>query len=360
MKGAPALGVGLATRRPVRGALRAAGRSLALGVLIGAATGPGAAAPPAGPTSRVAPGGPLATEQSVAMSRQATRLAEADPPLGLRLALEAFAAAPTPEAFAAIVRGLERVERRPLMASTDWGVAGLALADGGRVLAALSFDPRWSLDRPKLGDGLPSRPGVIKLWNVAGASLLSVETIGAGELVSSLALRRDARLLAAGSASSPIVRLWTPADQARPVLRDVGEATVTAVAFDAGGTLLASGSRHGIIRLSREAEAMRYAVTRTLRYRHNGAVTRLTFSPRSRHLLASAGTDGTAALWHLDRDAAPVFLENAGAVAGLAFDPAGQVLATASADGELGLWSAATGLPLARIAPPVAPSAVAF
>jgi WD40 repeat protein len=181
-----------------------------------------------------------------------------------------------------------------------------------------------------------------------------------GELVSSLAFRPDAKLLAAGSASSPIVKLWTPADEAKPALRDLGEALVTAVAFDPGGAQLASGSQHGIIRLSREREPMRYGLARTLRYRHNGAITQLAFSPRDRQVLASAATDREVAVWRLDRDGPPLFLNTGDARSSLAFSPDGQVLATASLDSRLALWTVATGAQLAEITAPFPLSAVAF
>jgi WD domain, G-beta repeat len=334
---------------------------IGLVALIGVATAAGTGAPSGPSTAPLAPvAAEAAAEASMAVARQATLLLDSDLSLGLLLGLEAFSIWPTPEAFHAVVRGLEKAEGRSLMTTADWGVAGLALADGGRMLAALSFDPRWSLDREKIGDGLPARPGIIKLWNVSGTTLGAAATIGAGELVSSLAFRRDAKLLAAGSASSPIVKLWTSADETRPALRDLGEAMVTAVAFDAAGVVLASGSQHGIIRLSRERESMRYVVSRTLPYRHNGAITSLAFSPRSRHVLASAATDRAAAVWHLDRDEPPLFLGDGGAMSRLAFSHDGQVLATASVDSTLRLWNAASGKQLMVIPAPAALSAVAF
>jgi WD40 repeat protein len=287
-------------------------------------------------------------------------LVDSDLPLGLLLGLEAHHIWPTPEAFRAVVRGLEKAERKPLMATSDWGIASLAVADPRGKLAALSFDPRWSLARAGAGEGLPVRPGVIKLWETSRMALVPTATIGAGELVGSLAFRRDAKLLAAGSASSPIVKVWTAGDEALPALRDLGETMVTAVAFDPSGRMLASGSRHGIIRLSEERAPMRYALARTLRQRHNGAVTSLVFSPRNGNVLASAGTDKAAAVWHLDRDKPPMFLGGGEAMSSLAFSPDGQVLATASLDATLRLWNAATGEQLNAIAAPAALSAVAF
>jgi hypothetical protein len=297
---------------------------------------------------------------SMAVAREAAALVESDLRLGLLLGLEAHHIWPTPEAFRAVVRGLERAEQKPLMATTDWGIASLALADRRGRLPALSFDPRWSLDREKIGGGLPARPGVIKLWEMSGMALIPAATIGSGELVSSLAFRPDAKLLAAGSASSPIVKLWTAGDEARTVLRDLGETIVTAVAFDGSGRVLASGSQDGIIRLSRERESMRYALARTLRHRHNGAVTSLAFSPRSSLVLASTGTDKVAAVWHLDGDTAPLFLEGGDALSSLAFSPDGQVLATVSLDGTLRLWNVGTGEQLKEIPTPAGLSAVTF
>jgi hypothetical protein len=297
---------------------------------------------------------------SMAVARQAAALVESDLRLGLLLAIEAHHIWPTPEAFRAIVRGLERAEQKPLMATTVWGIASLALADRRGRFPALGFDPRWSLDREKIGGGLPARPGVIKFWDTSGLVLAPAATIGAGELVSSLAFRPDARLLAAGSASSPIVKLWTAGDEAGPILRDLGETIVTAVAFDGSGRWLASGGQDGIIRLSREREPLRYVLARTLRQRHNGAVTRLAFSPRSSLVLASAGTDDVAALWHLDGDKAPLFLEGGDALTSLAFSPDGQVLATAGLDATLRLWNAGTGEQIKQIPAPAGLSAVAF
>jgi WD domain, G-beta repeat len=308
-----------------------------------------------------------AAATSIGVARQATTLVDSDLPLGLLLGLEAHHIWPTPEAFRAVVRGLERAEQKPLMATTDWGIASLAVADRGRTLAALSFDPRWSLAREKVGEarekvgeGLPARPGIIKLWDTSRMALVPAATIGAGELVSSLAFRRDAKLLAAGSASSPIVKVWTAGDEATPSLRDLGETMVTAVAFDPSGRVLASGSQHGIIRLSRERRPMRYALERTLRHRHNGAVTSLAFSPRRSDVLGSAGADKAVALWHLDRDRAPMFLDGGDAMSTLAFSPDGQVVATASLDAMLRLWNASTGERLKEIPTPAGLSAVAF
>jgi hypothetical protein len=328
---------------------------------LGSAAAPWASSGPAtAPRSSVDADAAAAT--SIAVARQATTLVDSDLPVGLLLALEAHHIWPTPEAFRAVVRGLEKAEQKPLMATTAWGIASLAVPDRGRTLAALSFDPRWSLARPreKGGEGLPARPGIIKLWDTSRMALVPAATLGAGELVSSLAFRRDAKLLAAGSASSPIVKVWTAGDEARPALRDLGETMVTAVAFDPSGRVLASGSQDGIIRLSREREPMRYMLARTLRHRHNGAVTSLSFSPRSSDVLGSAGTDKAVALWHLDRDRPPMFLEGGDAMSTLAFSPDGQVVATASLDAMLRLWNAGTGERLQEIPTPAALSAVAF
>lgn len=332
--------------------------ALALLLLDAPVAGARPASGPAGPPLSPDDAGSAAV--SVRVAGQASSLTDSDLPLAILLGLEAHHISPTPEAFHAVVGGLERAEKKPLVAIADRGVARLALAERGGLLAAMTFDPRWVLDRARRGGGLPSRPGIIQVWRVAGLALIPSATIGGGELVSSLALRGDARLLAAGSASSPIAKVWTPAGEGGRALRDLGEAIVTAVAFDPGGAALASGDQHGVIRLSREREPRRYVRERMLRYRHQGAVTALAFAPAGARVLASASTDTTAALWRLDGDTPPVFLPHPDAVSALAFSPDGRVLATASRDTALRLWDAGSGDPLGEVRAPVPLSALAF
>ncbi|GLY25528.1 Hsp70 family protein [Micromonospora sp. NBRC 101691] len=88
-------------------------------------------------------------------------------------------------------------------------------------------------------------------------------------------------------------------------------------------------------------------------------VTAVAFSPTG-ELIASAGLDGTARVWHAVRRQRLAVLDHADWVSAVAFSPDGQRLATASYDRTARVWDARTGRRLVEFSHPHFVKAVAF
>ena len=152
--------------------------------------------------------------------------------------------------------------------------------------------------------------------------------------------------LLASASGDGTVRLWDPVT-GRPVGAPLQTSSVPAgvcgVAFSPDGKLLASGGGGGTVRLwdpvtGRSAGAPIHASAR------NG-VSGVAFSPDGK-LLASGGGDGTVRLWDpvTGRSAgAPIHASALNGVSGVAFSPDGKLLASGGGDGTVRLWDPVTG-----------------
>lgn len=122
-----------------------------------------------------------------------------------------------------------------------------------------------------------------------------------------------------------------------------GEPTILALSAD--GSLLASGSRSGHVKLWNAADATdRYVLAA-----HHGPVADMAFHPNSQQL-ATTGDDGFVRIWQLPQAPRELARSEAGeAVAALSAD--GAWVVTGTADGKLRLWNAAN-LQLVRDLPP--------
>jgi WD40 repeat protein/transcriptional regulator with XRE-family HTH domain len=165
--------------------------------------------------------------------------------------------------------------------------------------------------------------------------------------VNSVAISRDGTILASGSEDGTI-RLWN-ARQRRalgpPLVASAGP--IWGVAFSPDGTLLASGDDNGTVRLWSVA---RQRALGPPVHAHIGPATPLAFSPDGR-TLASVGDDGLIVTWDVTASGT---LNHSSFVAGcasgaqswaLAISANGKILANGCTDGAIALWSVAgTGL----------------
>jgi WD40 repeat protein len=130
------------------------------------------------------------------------------------------------------------------------------------------------------------------------------------------------------------VRLWDVAAKAERAVLKGHSSGVRSVAFDATGSLLASGGDDGTVRLWDVAAKAERAVLKG----HSGRVTSVAFDATN-SLLASAGADGTVRLWDVAAKAERAVLKgHSGWVRSVAFDATGSLLASGGDDGTMRLW----------------------
>lgn len=245
--------------------------------------------------------------------------------------------------------------------STD-GTAYIWAVDTGRHLATLPQHNDWVEDIAYHPDGhmLATTNGQeILLWDISGlragegaaeanneqvslSTRLSLPDIKAQRLAFSL----DGSLLASGTRTG-MVLLWPvnrrQVDRQQPVRTLAGHtASIQGVAFGSDGRILASGSLDGTIRLWDVATGQGLDVLRG----HLGPVWTTTIS-RKHDILASGGVDGTIRLWQLRmRGQQRLIRTFQGTVPGLAtitissegIIPEGVILAAGGGKGWCHIW----------------------
>ena len=269
------------------------------------------------------------------------------------------------------------VRLRDLSTGRPVGVSHQAGAGPGDGVNAVAISPTGDLLASAGADG------TVRLWDPSTgqaprAPLQADDAIGGA---SAVAFSPDGRLLASADADGT-VRLWDPVTgreirvlvaETEPLLstetgplpgvHEPVSLDVRALAFSAGGTLLASADADGTVRLwdpatGRPVGAPLRAVTGS-----PPGVIGVAFGPGSE--LASVGS--IVQLWDAatGRPTSSAVPEPPSAVSGVAFSPDGQLLATADADGTVRVWDLATGQPtsaamLADTGPGGRVNAVAF
>ena len=172
----------------------------------------------------------------------------------------------------------------------------------------------------------------MKVWDaVTGQQTLSLQ--GHTGYVSSVAFSPDGKHIASGG-DDFTVKVWDIDTRKTHIHPD----TVTAVAFNHRGTVLASGADKKV-RLWNLITGKAKAILDG----HSASPTALAFSPDN-SLLASAAADQTVILWDMTTLAKRRAIKDAAdSVQALAFNDNGTLLATGGSDSKVRLWDTETG-----------------
>jgi WD40 repeat protein len=220
--------------------------------------------------------------------------------------------------------------------------------EGPSIVTAVAFDT----DGKYLAVG--TIDGTVQLFDAqSGAVVGRPLDVGHGA-VWQLAFSPDARILAIavdrnGKKGFNVqrrqgeVQLWD-VDTSSRVGRAIrpGAGSVLSVAFNADGTLLATGSYTWRLDLWDAATQKRHGKPMRV---VDDAVPSVAFDP-SGELVAGGGANGAVHVWRVadQRPAFPPRTGHTGPITGTAFDPAGSFLATTTLHGATRLWDPATGL----------------
>lgn len=201
---------------------------------------------------------------------------------------------------------------------------------------AVAFSP----DGRFLASGSTER--TVRLWQLSNGENLG--TFYSDSKVNAIAFHPDNKLLVSANGDSAIsgsphtLTGWRfPTSGELPA---VGGhlAPISSLAFQPGGTLLATGSLDGTIKFWQYSGDERREIT-TLNT--SIVVQSIAFSPDGK-LLASGGGDGMIRLWQVNRGDSKLYATLPGhtdEINALAFSPDGTYLASASSDGTIKLWS---------------------
>lgn len=219
-------------------------------------------------------------------------------------------------------------------------------------VSTVAFDPSGKY----LASG--SKDGTARLWDLGSGRELA--RVAHAEEVRKVAFSPDGRTLAAISTSAGISLMDVTSRHARRRW-SFGDAGL-GLAFSADGRKLATASGEYAAVWDVGTAALLFKATHTIGPGEQPGlvwVDDVAFNSDGT-LLASAGRDRTARVWHLESGQELMRLPHAAPVVAVAFSPDGALLSTASVDGSARLWSLSSGTERLRAAHPGGSEVVAF
>ena len=217
-----------------------------------------------------------------------------------------------------------------------------ANAIGGQAQALGTSDPPLALAlAAEAYERHPSESTTPALGDTYDAFIKSglVRTLtGHSDSVSGIAYDSDGSLLASASDDGTI-RLWDPANGREVRALKAHQGAVTAVAFGADGSLLASGGDDGTVRLwnPTTGEPTHPRLTGDGKPVLGVAVS------GSGHLVAGAGEGNVVQLWNLETGELSTLEGHSAAVTSVSFSADEALLASSSRDGTVIVWDVETG-----------------
>jgi WD40 repeat protein len=264
-------------------------------------------------------------------------------PRSVLLAIEALRRAPSPQAERALRSDLALLAKPIVSMAHPARVQAIAYSPDGQQLATASFD------------------GLARVWDpVSGRELMDLKHDGP---VQAIEYSVDGHALATAS-DDGTVRVWDArTGQQLEVLRHADR--VYAVTFSPDGRYLASATRDGHVfvwdigtgqNTAHMAHSAPSPPMPQLAFSSNGNTQveapgpGIAFSSDSRLLVTGRSLDAAARVWDVATSRQVAVLQHDDIVEGVAFQPGGNLVATASMDGFVKLWDASAGREIARLA----------
>ncbi len=271
---------------------------------------------------------------------------------------------PIPECIATATPIIKSLESTAVLEGHDAKVWDVKFSPDGRTIASGSVDDTlrlWAVEPPRLirtieGHPFPvlkveftpngvelltgSTDGALRIWQVSTGRLLKTLE-GHVDWITGLDIAKDGKWLAS-SAEDATVRLWRMPAGSPVQIIDEGMAGANSVTFTPDAYAVAWGETSGIVRIRTIS-----GVWLQTWQASSQSITSLAFSPNG-EILATGTEDGTIGIWSMkDNSQIQSLRGHAQLVSDLAFSPDGAWLVSASSDASLRLWSFTEGTFLA-------------